>query len=348
LGAALWIAAPIAVVALLSGRAGSLELAPAVPVWAPVEANVGQVSEPVDVALDWRAVPPVVAPAWGGVVQAVGIREGAALASGDTVAVIDGVSRLAWATAQPFYRPLGIDDTGPDAAALNLLLGERGLAHDEGDSVGWETITGIAGLAAQLGVPGADDVESFDPAWIVFLPVAGAAVTTIDLVLGAPAPVAGTTIAELDDQLAAARLAEVGPHESSPEEDGPVQHNPPVVARPEQELRVAGAPIALQDDRQSVAPESLPSLLPLASVGAESVRGQLSRPAAPREWVVPAAAIVAGGAGRTCVVTGAGARPTGVEVRVVGSEPGRAIVTGALSAADLVAVRPEAGLRSCG
>lgn len=345
-GTSLWILAPVAVVVLLSMRASSLELAPAVPVWVPVEVNAGQVSEPVDVALDWVAVSPVVAPAWNGVVQLVGVRKGAALASGDVVAVVDGVSRIAWASTQPFYRGLGSDDSGTDAAALNLLLAARGLAHDEGDTVSWNSVSGIAELAGQLGVRDADEVDTFDPAWIVFLPTDGATVSTVDLVPGAPAPAAGTTIAELDDRLSAAHLTQVAPHESSPDEDAPVVHGPPLVANPEQQLTVAAETIALQDDRQTVAVGALPALLPLASSGAESVRGQLSRPAAAQEWVVPAAAIVAGGEGRTCVVTGP--RPKGVEVHVVGSEPGRAIVTGALSATAVVAVRPEAGLRSCG
>ena len=102
LGAALWVCAPIALVVILTVQSRAVELSPARPVWATVEANDGQVSEPVDVVLEWQAVSPVVAPAWSGIVQSVAVTVSSTLTSGQPVAVIDGVTRLAQHSERPF------------------------------------------------------------------------------------------------------------------------------------------------------------------------------------------------------------------------------------------------------
>jgi hypothetical protein len=336
-GATLWIIAPLAFVVGLTVQARTIEVTPTRPVWATVEANAGQVTEPVDVVLEWQAVSPVVAPAWSGIVQSVGVTPGSMLSSGQSVAVIDGVTRVAHHSSQPFYRPLAQDDGGPDAAALNALLAQAGFASGEGDQVTRSTLVGVRSFAAVLGVPNADELAAFDPSWLVFLPAPVVDVSTVNLVVGAPAPPAGTVIAELDDRLASARLTASG---ADNESEGPAY-----AAREGQQLTVAGVGLALAEDRESVT--DLVALRKLVADEATSVSGQLSRPAGDREWVVPAAAVVAGAEGGTCVVSGTQDRPHTVGVVVAGGQLGRAIVTGDLHAGDRVSVKPAAELRRC-
>jgi hypothetical protein len=336
-GAALWIVAPLALVIVLTAQSRSIELTPERAVWATVEANAGQVTEPVDVVLGWQAVSPVVAPFWSGIVQSVGVTAGSTLTSGQPVAVIDGVTRLAHHSQQPFFRPLTQGDSGQDAAALNTLLAQAGFDSSEGDRVTRSTLAGVRSLAGVLGVPNPAEVAAFDPAWLVFLPAPVVDVSTVNLVVGAPAPSAGTVIAELDDRLASAHLAASGGDDKT--------DRPTIAAGEAQQLTVAGVALELTDDRETVA--DLVALRALVADEATSVSGQLSRPTGDREWVVPAAAVVAGSNGDTCVVSGAQERPHTVGVVVVGGQLGRAIVTGELHAGDRVSVKPAAELRRC-
>ncbi|MCU1441312.1 MAG: hypothetical protein JWP85_2309 [Rhodoglobus sp.] len=336
-GAALWLAAPLALVVVLTVQSRTVELTPARPVWATVEANAGQVTEPIDVVLEWQAVSPVVAPAWSGTVQSVGVTAGSTLSSGQPVAVIDGVTRVGYHSQQPFYRPLTQGDGGQDAAALNTLLAQAGFDSGEGDRVTRSTLAGVRSFAAVLGVPNADELAAFDPSWLVYLPAPVVDVSTVNLVVGAPAPPAGTVIAELDDRLAAARLAASGGDDET--------ERPALAAGEGQQLTVAGVELPLADDRENVA--DLVALRQLVADEAATVSGQLSRPAGDREWVVPAAAVVAGADGVTCVVSGTPDRLHSVGVVVVGGQLGRAIVTGDLTAGDRVSVKPAAELRRC-
>lgn len=337
-GAVLWVLAPLALVGLLTMRAGSAQLAPEVTVWAPVEANTGDVGEPVDIVLEWQPAPPIVAPAWAGVVQSSDLRDGATIASGDVVAIVDGIARLAWATPQPFHRPLQLRDEGPDVAMLEAVLAARGLPVSGTTVFDRTTRDGVRALAQQLGVPGADRVEAFDPAWLVFLPADGAQVASASLTVGAPAPAPGTTIGELADRLAGAWLADP----ASPD-DAPVR----TTARAGQVLTVADTQLELTPELDAITADSLPHLVGAAAADATRVGARLLADASDGQWVVPSAAVFAVEDGRTCVLVGdrAGGRP--VEVAVVGGNVGTAIVDAPLNERDRVAISPAAGTRRC-
>ena len=162
----------------------------------------------------------------------------------------------------PFYRPLAVGDTGPDAAELNALLAAQGLEHTPGDRVTRATLGGVRSFATSLGLPATSPLRAFDPAWIVYLSSAQVDVRSVDLVIGAPAPAPGTVIAELDERLASASLVSAGEASGS------------VAAQAGQSLSVAGHELALAEDRQHVS--DLSQLRELVADDAGSVAGRLS------------------------------------------------------------------------
>jgi hypothetical protein len=349
IGCVAWMLAPAGIVTALSLRASAIQLAPAVTVWAPVEANAGQLSEPVDLTLTWQQLPPLVAPAWQGTVQAVGLVPGSRLESGQVIAVVDGISRIGWASGRPFYRPLGIGDVGADAAELNAMLAGMGLTAGDGDEVTYATRSGIRELAVSIGVPDGHWATQFEPGWIVYLPAASVDVGAVELVVGAPAPGAGGTLGELDARLASAVLTVPGADGVSAggEDDGGGEPRHPVVADPGEVLMLAGSELELTPELDRVSSAALDAASALVADGAETVGARLSRPPGRAEWVVPAAAVFAGSEGRACVVSGTDDHPVIVPVTAMGSELGRAIVAGDLTSDDRVAVRPAAELRRC-
>jgi hypothetical protein len=349
-GCIAWILAPAAIVAALTARAGSIELAHDVTVWVDVEENTGQLSRPIELQLTWQHVTPLVAPAWQGTVQAVGLAAGASFANGGVAAVIDGVSRIGWASTRPFYRPLALEDSGSDVSDLNAMLAGMGLDADSGDEVGYSTLAGIREFAASIGVVDARWVEQFDPGWVVFLPAATVNVGEVDLAVGGPAPQAGGTLAQLDARLASAVLVRPGSGGDGGDEDEEAadqEPGHPLTADPGDLLSLAGETLELAADRDRVADAALDATSRLVADEAATVGARLVRPAEPDEWVVPAAAIVAATYGGTCVISGTEAHPVPVPVTVVGSDLGRAVVTGELGTGVRVIVRPEAGVRRC-
>jgi hypothetical protein len=56
------------------------------------------------------------------VVTSIGVRTGDTVGTGDHLATVSGVPILAFVTRIPFYRDLGVGDTGPDVAALERAL----------------------------------------------------------------------------------------------------------------------------------------------------------------------------------------------------------------------------------
>lgn len=98
-----------------------------------------------------RVLPPPLPAAKPRVVTAIGVRVGAPVKTGDLLAVVSGVPTFAFVTRIPFYRDLGLGDTGPDVAALERALvaaGKLGRADSVFDG---RTAAALSELYARAG-----------------------------------------------------------------------------------------------------------------------------------------------------------------------------------------------------
>lgn len=201
-----WIAVPLVVAAVVTARSErSVRTEPPASAWVAAGPVETEVSRTVTAKADQEEQPPLLAPAWTGLVEEVGLRVGEPLRSGDTVAVIDGLPRVAAATGRPLRRRLVPGDRGQDVTDLNGWLASRRYEADTGDRFGRATRRGVVALRRDLGL--AADVDEFDPAWLVFLAAPEVTVRSTTLQAGAPAPGAGAPIAELEPQITSVTLA---------------------------------------------------------------------------------------------------------------------------------------------
>ena len=69
-----------------------------------------------------RVLPPALRAGTPRVVTAIGVKVGERVRTGDLLATVSGVPAYAFVTRIPFYRDLGVGDTGPDVAALERAL----------------------------------------------------------------------------------------------------------------------------------------------------------------------------------------------------------------------------------
>jgi hypothetical protein len=204
--AIMWIAVPVGV-AVFAVQRGTSRAEPEVrTVWARATQAEATAEEPAVLLLHWRARPPVVAPAWAGLVEEVLVRPDDELATGVPVVQVDRIKRIAVASDVPFSRALKLDDRGRDVAALNEVLPQLGYEANVGDTFGPTTRRGVTALARALG---AGDQEQFDPAWFLYLPVQRASIAEVDLQVAAPAAAAGQPIAHLSSPIAVERYAGV-------------------------------------------------------------------------------------------------------------------------------------------
>lgn len=327
IGAAMWAALPVGLYFVALSRSDSLRLSPPTSTWVPVEAASGQIHRTETLTLAWTPPLKAVAPPWSGTVQAVNVSMGDNIQSGDQVAVVDGIARLAWALDVPLYRPIGLDDRGDDVTSVNKLLADLGFQHGSDNHFSSLSLAGTRELAIRLGLPDGGKVDAFDPAWIVYLPATNRPVVSVDLVVAGPAPGAGITVFTLAPSVAAATL-------------------PNPIAEDES-VAVAGQELKLSDDFRSLDPTGLTALLPLVATDAESVSASIATPSTGR-WEVPAAAVVTDAAGAMCVLVRRDDLPTNaMEVTTGGAAEGRVVVSGELRATDRVRVFPQAEDRSC-
>lgn len=149
-------------------------------------------AQPATAIAHWAPPAQLVAPTWTGVVSSAA-PSGTTLRSGDTVAVVNGITRLVWALDAPFHRPLSSGATGADVGQLQTVLTALGFLDGEIDSrFGSATGAAVRDLSELLGV--SPTTSTFDPNWIVWMPAAEWTIAETKLVVGAPAPTAGTPI----------------------------------------------------------------------------------------------------------------------------------------------------------
>lgn len=350
-GGLLWVAVPLVGLGWLSSQDRTATLADTRTVFVEVKANDTPTISDVDLALSWSAPAPVLAPNWAGVVQTVPVAVGEKVTSGSVVAVIDGVSRIAWSPPGAFYRGLGLSDRGPDVAWLKSLIGTfAGVKQTSGDTCNRVCVVGVQALAKKLGVQDASQVARFDPSWVVFLPGNGGVVATVEVTPGAPAPSAGTKILSFSTQLTAARFVARGALDAVAQSAGSgtkpdaAQVNAIVAsalirASKDQVLEYAGVGLSVDGSRDAVDAAGLAALGHGVAASTVKVAATLVRRPVGDEFVVPAAAIRAETSGVMCVAVG-GSRVT---VHVVSPGGGRTVVTGNLKSGDQVAVPVPSG-----
>ncbi|PPF14168.1 hypothetical protein [Rathayibacter rathayi] len=343
LGLAAWTALPVAGYVLLERSTASAGLAPPVDVWAPVQPGAEHKRRTVGVVLSRAAAPELYAPAWSGVVEATSVSPGAVLHSGDIVATVAGIDRMAVASERPFSTELRVGDEGDDAAALNELLRGFDLDAPDSDRFTVPTLRALREFARSLRVPGTADLQSFDPAWLVYLPSSEVTIATSALYVGALAPAPGQSLATTRPAVTSAVLDAVTTADAG--EGGATGVQEAVTAAESERLEMVGTALPLSEDRRSVAASGFPDLQRLVADDRARADGVLVAEVAAGTVVVPSAAL---GADGSCVLarTGGGAAQRR-EVAVESSSLGRSTVSGDVASGDEVLVAADTGAPPC-
>ncbi len=178
------------------GSGGALAELDPVPV--AVSVAVGETvvdfSEPASLSGTPVQAPPVVSSGRPGTVTAVMVAPGDAVPSGAAVFAVDGVQVVAHADDAVLYRLLAAGAKGPDVAAvqrvLSVLVPEQ--AVEPTGTMDAATVRLVRAYERVLGVSSPTGIV--DPTWFVHLPYDGYVVEAVEVVAGAPAPVAGEDV----------------------------------------------------------------------------------------------------------------------------------------------------------
>lgn len=338
LGVAVVLVVPVAYLWWAFSQPSELEGIAPDPEPVVVEAGVAETDgrQEVEVVPVWSEIEWLSAPAWSGTVTDSVVAAGDTLGSGDLVLAIDGVSRMAYHTDQPFYRPILRGSEGPDVAALHVMLADLGFLDDGvgGETASASTVAGVRQLAELLSVPG--KVSAFDPGWIIWLPAPAFEVGSLLFRTGDMAPPQGQPMVESLPVLESVTFIE------------PLI--PPDLVAEDWVLELAGLVVEVDVSANAVEADVLARLaVPLAG-SAESVAAVLRLAEPVPRVVVPVPAISLYADGATCVwiADGGGYEATPVEV---GAARGDTVeVVSGLSAGVAVLSNPAEVLESavCG
>jgi hypothetical protein len=285
------------------------------------------------VAMMWHERLVVRAPGWSGTVTAVYVEAGAGLTQGQRVLAIDGVDRVAFASATPFYRQLESGDRGPDVAALQELLLATGFIDAvpaDAEFLSFATSLAVGAFNESLG---AGDSRVFDPATVVWLPYAPFVVESLDLEVGAPAPGPGSVIASGPATLVSATFEAQNPAE-------PIVLDPGVsyvLVKGDQRWPFDTTTMSLSED-------GLAAFGKLVEPLAEQTDAVVERETPLETLAVPSTAIVANAAGDLCAWISDAAAGTGyrsVAVTLAGSQAGVTNVASGVAPTDQVLANPS-------
>ena len=288
----LFLGVPVGVlVGLLLGqeRLSGLDHAPA-PFVEPARAVEFDERTGIAATLTWAPGPRLYAPPWSGTVGQVQLQPGQTLRTGDPVATVNAVPRVAVSSAQPFFRPLALGDRGPDVDWLHealASLGYREMGPEDDAIVGGSTLAAVRALAADLGVVGR--VDAFDPGWFVWLPEDPFEVDSVALVAGAPATPPGTELAAGAPVLTAIKLQRV---------DGTPLALEPGVGYV---LEMDGEDLPLDPATSSVGNEGLRRLANMLPALTDSASGSMRRAQPLAVWALPSGAVMSGPNGQLCI-----------------------------------------------
>lgn len=325
---AVLVVVPIAVTWSLAERpdelAGVTDPIEAVIVRPAVQVDDG--SRPVDLVLDWAEPASVTAPVGlSGFVTRVYVGPGDRISSGDAVLQVDGIDRIAWESAAPFYRRLGRSAEGSDLEELHRLLSATvsDMALD-GDVFTRRTATAVDVFAQRLGVSDARGV--FDPAWVIWLAAGDSVVGTSMMRAGQDAPAPGSVLWDEPTDLVSARVVRPGTHDDLSVFDGT-----------DWVYSVDGADLLGTATPGISDPEGLASIREVTVPGVEALAGMIRRATPVEVLTVPVGSVQAGMDGGACVwlPDGEGYRPVAVDVR--GGGPGYVAIGGLTSDTDLLA-----------
>ena len=133
------------------------------------------------------------APNWTGIITRVDVAAGSSVSTGTPLLAIDGVTRLAAATASPFYRMLAEGMQGDDVLQLETLLQQLEYFSGWPDTnYDWITAAAVRNLESDLGI--AQPSGGFDPSWFIWIPGEGLAVDAVPLAVNHTAPAQGETV----------------------------------------------------------------------------------------------------------------------------------------------------------
>jgi hypothetical protein len=310
---ALLLGAPAGLlVGLLLGqeRLSGLDQAPA-PFVEPARAVEFDERTGIAATLTWAPGPRLYAPPWSGTVGQVQLQPGQTLRTGDPVATVSAVARVAVRSAQPFFRPLALGDQGADVTWLHealALLGYRVMAPEDDATVGQSTLAAVRALAADLGVMGR--VDAFDPGWIVWLPDEPFQVDSVALTAGAPAMSTGTELAAGAPILTAVRFQRL--------DGSPLALEPGI----RYVLEMGGEELPLDSTTSSVGNEGLRRLAKVLPPLADSASGSMRRAEPLNVWALPSAAVMAGPNGQLCIWIQTETRYEAVTVQIVSGRAG--------------------------
>lgn len=311
------------------------------PIGYPVDVGSDNESVAATATLQWSAAQQLYAPSWSGVVLSVSLKPGETLNTGSPVADIDGITRLAVASATPFYRTLAKGSAGPDVAMLRQALADLGLGwYGSGDIFNADLATGVGKLCSMIGCP--PSTSTFDPSWFVFLPSAQFTVQSVQLAVDQPAPPPGQAIAASAPVLRGLTVGQQAGASSAT--------NSFPASGQGFEFRYGDLAIPLTQAFGAADRSSVSELAATVASGTSSVEGtvQLIHPKSVSE--VPSTALVTGVSGGACVYPfdsdPRDLRP--LRVQVVGGEPGLTFVA-PLSQVEQVLINPYAltGLKPC-
>ncbi|MGH2632919.1 MAG: hypothetical protein ACRDG3_05875 [Tepidiformaceae bacterium] len=291
-------------------------------------------SKPVTLALTWEKGAELTAPAWSGTVTGVSAKPGTPLKTGDIVATVDGVERVAFASDPPFYRPISSGMRGPDVVALHQMLVALGLMDAEPanpDLANFATTQAIRAFETQIGI--ADPGGTFDPAWIVWLPASPFPLGSLDLAVGHPAPPPGTAIGAAVPLLLQAVATSNDPAGLSLD---------PAVAWV---LAIGDATFHLDSGTTSVAKDDLAALAAVLKPNAETASGVVQRAQALHAVAIPSTAVMSGAEGQLCVWLPAGGGYTARPVTLSGAQAGVTNVATGLDAGEQILVNPGDALK---
>lgn len=286
-------------------------------------------SQPVSLTLTWDEGRELISPGWNGVVTAVDVAPGDALVSGQQVAVIDGVARLAFASTVPFHRPLKSGDEGPDVAAVHellLALGEIDALPGTPAFYSFATSQAVRALETRLGI--APTTGVFDSAWVAWLPAPELVIGAVNLAVAAPASSPGSPFAA-----EAARITGVLVQPANASAPLAVEHGVPFVLRVgDLELPISEGGVLAESDYATLAG----AVEPLA----EQASGVVMRETPLDALAVPSTAIVTGPAGGLCAWVAQGTAYEARPVTVGDSRSGVTNIVTGLQPTDEVLANP--------